>query len=237
MNWVGRGVELGGGEGVDRQKSDTTFFCCCPNSIFGAPLCPGSEISTTFFASTQFLEHPFVWDQRFRRPFFAPTQFSEHPFVRDQIFRRHFFVSIQFLEHPFVLWPEMSTTFFKTFFFTTGFTYCASSGGSWTPQPPQSRGNADPCRGAFSTDVFQGRFCNGIFQRTLVVQLTGFATGFRRANGFFQQLSVELPGFFNGLEYSLHTASARCIIHNGLYILVFDKMQCVSKELVIETMK
>src|SRR5437867_8709466 len=53
----------------------------CFNSIFGAPLCPGPEISTTFFASTQFLEHPFVWDQRFRRPFFASTQFLEHPFV------------------------------------------------------------------------------------------------------------------------------------------------------------
>src|SRR5437867_9995237 len=96
MNWVGRGVELGG----STDENLTRPFFCCSNSIFGAPLCPGSEISTTFFASTQFLEHPFVWDQRFRRPFFAPTQFSEHPFVRDQIFRRHFLFQLSFWSTP-----------------------------------------------------------------------------------------------------------------------------------------
>src|SRR5437867_2730247 len=43
MNWVGQGVELGG----STDENLTPFFCS--NSIFGAPLCSGSEISTTFF--------------------------------------------------------------------------------------------------------------------------------------------------------------------------------------------
>ena len=74
--------ELGGSGGrtggVDRRKSDTTFFVLlqlnfwstplpgirdfddlfCFNSVFGAPLCLGSEISTTFFCSNSVFGAP-----------------------------------------------------------------------------------------------------------------------------------------------------------------------------------
>src|SRR5437867_13227424 len=126
MNWVGRGVELGG---VDRRKSDTTFF---------------------FFAPTQFLEHPFARDQRFRRPFLLQLSFWSTPLSGIRDFD-DLFCSNSVFGAPLCPGPDISTTFFcfnsvfgaplcpltrdyddlfQNFFFTTGFTYCASSGGS-----------------------------------------------------------------------------------------------------------
>jgi len=173
-----------------------------------------------FFALTQFLEHPFARDQRFRRPFLLQLSFLEHPFVCDQRFRRPFLLQLSFRSTPlsatgyfddiflfqFSVWStplSFDQRFrrpFSKLFFSQQALHTARAVAAPEPRSPRSRGGTQTLAGAiFQRTFFRGVFCNGLFQRTLVVQLTGFATGFRRANGFFQQLSVELPGFFNGL--------------------------------------
>src|SRR2546425_4238760 len=98
MNWVGRGVERGGstGENLTRpfffllqlhfwstplpgiRDFDDLF---CFNSVFGAPLCLGSEISTTFFCSNSVFGAPLSPGPDISTTFFVSIQFLEHPFV------------------------------------------------------------------------------------------------------------------------------------------------------------
>src|SRR3989441_7287292 len=75
--------ELGGSGGrtgeVDRRKSDTTFF----------------------FAPTQFLEHPFARDQRFRRPFLLQLSFWSTPLSGIRDFDDLFLLQLSFRSTPF----------------------------------------------------------------------------------------------------------------------------------------
>src|SRR3989441_12463518 len=125
MNWVGRGIELGGStdENLTRpffllqlnfwstplpgiRDFDDLF---CFNSVFGAPLCLGSEISTTFFCSNSVFGAPLCPGPDISTTFFCFNSVFGAPLcplIRD------------------------FDDLFQNFFFTTGFTYCASSGGS-----------------------------------------------------------------------------------------------------------
>src|SRR5437867_2274871 len=125
MNWVGRGVELG--ESTDENLTRPFFV-----------------------APTQFLENPFAWDQRFRRPFLLQLSFWSTPLSGIRDFDDLFLLQLSFRSTPlsgtryfddiflfqFSFWStplSFDQRFrrpFSKLFFTTGFTYCASSGGS-----------------------------------------------------------------------------------------------------------
>src|SRR5437867_9995236 len=100
MNWMSRGVELWGEERSTDENLTRPFFLLqlnfwstplpgirdfddlfCFNSVFGAPLCLGSEISTTFFCSNSVFGAPLCPGPDISTTFFVSTQFLEHPFV------------------------------------------------------------------------------------------------------------------------------------------------------------
>src|SRR2546425_11807531 len=75
MKWVGRGVELGG----STDENLTRPF---------------------FFAPTQFLEHPFARDQRFRRPFLLQLSFWSTPLSGIRDFDDIFWLQLSFWSTP-----------------------------------------------------------------------------------------------------------------------------------------
>src|SRR5206468_12738704 len=148
----------------------------CFNSVFGAPLCLGSEILTTFFCSNSVFRAPICPGPDISTTFFCFNSVfgaSLCPLTRDfdDLFQNFFFHNRLYILRE--QWRLLNPA-------------APAVAGERRPRSPRSRGGTQTLAGAlFQRTFFRGVFCNGIFQRALVVQLTGFATGFRRANGFF----------------------------------------------------